>query len=131
MSIGQSVIDEMLAHAREAAPDECCGLLIGDRRRIEYSIRATNLQASPTRYLIDPAGHFAAIRQARSSGLRVAGAYHSHPAGTPVPSESDVAETSGGPDFLYVIASPASGDVRGYRLKNGAVEPVELVCVSE
>ena len=132
--IAQSVIHEMLAHARAAAPNECCGLLIGDRRRVERSARATNLQASPTRYLIDPADHFAAIREARSAGRRVVGAYHSHPAGMPVPSQADVAEASGGPDFLYVIVSLAGrpdGEVRGYRVNNGVVAAVELVCVSE
>lgn len=55
------------------------------------------------------------------------GAYHSHPASAPAPSESDVAESSGGRDFLYVIVSPADGELRGYYLTNDEVMFVDLV----
>ena len=116
----------MVAHAREDAPNECCGLLIGNRVTIESSVRARNREASPTRYLIDPADHFAAIHTARAAGKRVVGAYHSHPASPPQPSESDIAEANWGPDFLYLIVSlkePAA-EIFTYRLKHGAVVPV-------
>jgi proteasome lid subunit RPN8/RPN11 len=97
---------------------------------VQRVVRARNLEESPTRYLIDPAEHFAAIREARASGLRVMGAYHSHPSSAPEPSETDIAEATGGPDFCYLIVSlvgSPGGEVRGYRVKNGAVRPVELV----
>lgn len=124
----------MLAHARESAPNECCGLLVGRPGEIVRSVRATNLQASPTRYLIDPRDHLAAIHTARTEHQRVIGAYHSHPASAPVPSASDLAEAIWGSTFLYVIVSPAevTGDpVRAYRVKGGRAEAVELVRVAE
>jgi proteasome lid subunit RPN8/RPN11 len=126
VKIAQSVIDEMVAHAREDAPNECCGLLIGNRVAIEGSVRARNREASPTRYLIDPADHFAAIHSARAAGKRVVGAYHSHPASPPQPSESDIAEARWGSDFVYVIVSLKSreAEVFAYRLKHGAVVPI-------
>ena len=116
----------MLAHARDAAPNECCGLLIGRRDAIERSVRARNREESPTRYLIDPEDHFAAIHDARSRGERVVGAYHSHPASPPEPSPSDIAEATGGVDFVYLIASliKPEGELAAYRLKNGRVIPV-------
>lgn len=119
----------MLAHAREAAPSECCGLLVGDRFSIERAVRARNRETSPTRYLIDPEDHFTAIHIARVEGKRVIGAYHSHPASPPVPSPTDIAEASGGADFLYLIVSLArpEGETSAYRLKRGSVIPVELV----
>src|SRR5205085_2410174 len=89
------VIDGVLAHARDEAPNECCGLLIGDSRQVDASVRARNQQSSPTRYLIDPADHLSAIHSARAAGKRVIGAYHSHPARAPEPSESDIAEATG------------------------------------
>src|SRR4051812_12481344 len=122
-----AAVAEMLAHAAEELPNECCGLLVGRRGAVERAVRARNLEAGPTRYLIDPQDHFNAIKQARSDGLRVIGAYHSHPASEAVPSPSDVAEASGGPDFLYVIVALASGAIAGYFLKNGDVIAVELV----
>ena len=118
---------EMLAHATEAAPNECCGLLVGRRGAVERSVRARNLEAGHTRYLIDPRDHFAAMKAARIEGLHVIGAYHSHPAGAATPSSSDIAEATGGPDFLYVIVSPASRGATGYVVKHGEVVVAELV----
>jgi len=116
----------MVAHARDEAPNECCGLLVGNRIMIESSVRARNREASPTRYLIDPEDHFAAIHAARAAGKRIVGAYHSHPASAPQPSESDIAEARWGSDFVYVIVSLKSpeAEVFAYRLKHGAVVPV-------
>jgi proteasome lid subunit RPN8/RPN11 len=127
--IAQSVVDEMLAHARADAPNECCGLLVGSRGAIERSIRARNRDSSSTRYLIDPDDHFAAIHAARNESRRVIGAYHSHPASAPTPSPSDIAEASGGVDFIYVIVSlvKPEGEVFAYTLKAGSVVPLELV----
>ena len=122
----EAVIADMVAHAVEESPNECCGLLVGRRRSVERSVRARNLEAGPTRYLIDPADHLAAMKAARAEGLDVIGAYHSHPSSAPVPSASDIAEASGGVDFLYVIVAPASAAVAGYFIKNGEVIVAEL-----
>ena len=131
VTIDPQALGDMLQHAREDAPNECCGLLIGRRGVVRRTVRARNLQASPTRYLIDPVDHFGAIRAARAQGQRVIGAYHSHPSATPLPSESDIAEATGGSEFLYVIVSPGDrtrGDeLRAYYLRDGNVNIVEVV----
>jgi proteasome lid subunit RPN8/RPN11 len=120
-------MSEMLAHARDEAPNECCGLLVGRRGDVESAVRARNLEPGPTRYLIDPRDHFEAMKAARPRGLQVIGAYHSHPDGPAAPSASDIAEASGGSDFLYVIVSLPSGGVTAYFLKSGKVMFAELV----
>lgn len=119
MTIPRSVVAELLAHAREEAPRECCGLLVGRGEAVERSVRSKNLDASSTRYLIDPAAHFAAIHRARAEGRDVVGAYHSHPASAPVPSPTDLAEAHSGSDFLYVIVSLVNDEVRAYRYDEG------------
>ena len=124
--IPAAVVSDMLAHAREEAPRECCGLLIGKGDSVARSVRARNLDAKATRYLIDPEDHFAAIRGARAEGLEVVGAYHSHPSSAPVPSPTDIAEANGGTDFLYVIVSLVSSDVRAYRIDAGVCQPSAL-----
>jgi proteasome lid subunit RPN8/RPN11 len=128
VKVAEKVLDDMFAHARQEAPGECCGLLIGDRYSIDRNVRARNRESGTSRYLIDPDDHFAAIHAARVENRRVIGAYHSHPATAAQPSESDLAEASGGSDFLYVIISLAKteGDVFAYRLKHGRVIPVLL-----
>jgi proteasome lid subunit RPN8/RPN11 len=116
----------MLQHAREEAPRECCGLLVGRGESVVRGVRARNLDTSQTRYLIDPEDHFRAIRDARTDGLEIIGAYHSHPSGEPVPSATDIAEANGGSDFLYVIVSPASDEVRAYRIDGKRVIRIPL-----
>ena len=129
VKIPRAVIDEIIAHARQDAPNECCGLLIGRRDTIHRSYRAKNLEASPTRYLVDPADHFAAMRDARTERLEVIGAYHSHPGSEPVPSASDVAESVSGSRFLHLIVSLKQIDAPSYGaylLKSDRVERVKL-----
>ena len=99
---------ECVAHARDEAPNECCGLLLGRDGEIVEIVRARNIADAPaTRFLIDPADHFAALRRARQTGLEVVGFYHSHPASPPEPSARDRAEFSY-PDHLYAIVSLAT-----------------------
>ena len=131
MPIRISVLEGLVAHAREAAPLECCGLLIGGRGVVDECVRTRNLRNSETAYLIDPSDYFAAIRRARAAGREIAGAYHSHPASAAVPSPTDLAEAQD-TALLYVIVSladPAAPDVRGYRLAGGNFVPAQLVPV--
>jgi proteasome lid subunit RPN8/RPN11 len=109
----------MLAHARAEAPRECCGLLVGKQDSVARSVRARNLEAKATRYLIDPDDHFGAIRAARAEDREVIGAYHSHPSSAAVPSPTDIAEANSGSDFLYVIVSLVNDDVQVYRIEEG------------
>lgn len=126
MVIATAIVSEMLRHAREEAPRECCGLLIGQGESVMRTIRARNLHASATRYLIDPEDHFKAMRAARRDGLEVIGAYHSHPASAPVPSATDIAEANSGSAFFYVIVSPMDDDVRAYRIDEERVIRIPL-----
>ena len=96
---------------------------------IDESIRAHNLKASPTEYLVDPADHFAAIRRVRAEGRSVVGAYHSHPRSAAVPSPTDVSEGHY-PEFIYVIVSLAdeqNPDVRAYEIRDATFSPIQLV----
>lgn len=95
----------MIGHARETAPLECCGLLIGTGDDSVEAVRARNIAEEPaTRFLVDPEDHFRARRAARERGLEVVGFYHSHPGSAPEPSPRDLAEFSY-PGHLYAIVS--------------------------
>lgn len=86
----------LAAEAARAAPEECCGLLLG-AGQIEAIVPARNVAATPrTHFEIDPAALIAAHRAAREgTGLPVLGYYHSHPAGRAAPSATDRAQASG------------------------------------
>ena len=96
----------MVAHAREAAPAECCGLLLGRGDAVVEAVRARNIAGVATRFEVDPRDHIDARRLARQRGLDVVGFYHSHPHSAAVPSETDLAE-AGYDDHLYAIVSLA------------------------
>ena len=117
--------DDLVSHARDAAPAECCGLLVGAGDAIAEAVRARNVAADPNRFEIDPADHIQARRGARRRALEVVGFYHSHPRSPATPSATDLAEASY-PGDLYLIVSltvePA--DVRVYRLEAGAFQDV-------
>ena len=128
LAIRGAAVDVMLADARRALPNECCGLLIGVAGRIERAVPARNLRPRPDRYLIDPADHCAALRAARAAGLEVVGAYHSHPDGALRPSEVDRREASY-PEFVYAIVAPERGGgrrVAAFRLKSDAFAEIPL-----
>ena len=118
MIVRQSALDTAVSHAREMAPAECCGVLLGDPDAVTHARRARNLATDQNRFLIDPQDHFAARREARARGLDVIGFYHSHPRSAALPSPTDLAEASY-PDHLYLIVGLAGEqpDVRLYRLE--------------
>ncbi len=127
--MSESVGRGLLTHARNEAPLECCGLLIGTKGQVVRSARAHNVWQSPTRYCVDPGDHFEAIRTARNEGLEVVGAYHSHPTSLPQPSETDLHQAIY-PHFVYVIVSLVSKEteaIKGYRLRSGQATQVELL----
>jgi proteasome lid subunit RPN8/RPN11 len=127
--IAAHALDTIDAQTRAEAPRECCGLLVGDSDRIHDAVPTRNIAARPTRYEIDPVDYFRITREARGEGLRVIGAYHSHPLTQPLPSPSDLAE--GLTHFLYIIATPYATrpgcDVRAYWLDDGNFRAVSLV----
>jgi proteasome lid subunit RPN8/RPN11 len=131
IEIRSDVIAAMIEHARQDAPLECCGLLVGVPGHIEESVRTRNVRESVRTYLIDPGEHLAVMKRVRAEGRAVLGAYHSHPRSPAVPSATDLAEAHY-EEFLYIIVSladPAAPDVRGYRLSGRSFLPVTLVRV--
>jgi proteasome lid subunit RPN8/RPN11 len=128
IGISQHVLDAMIAHARDAVPDECCGLLIGGESSIDEAVRVRNLESGATRYRIDPAEHVALNRRLRGTGRAVVGAYHSHPRSSANPSPSDLAEAFY-PDFYYLIVSLAQSqrpECRAWRVREGAAVELRL-----
>ncbi len=127
LEVASSVLEAILDHARASAPDECCGLLIGDGTALREARRARNCSPdSHRRYRVEPADHFAAVRAARAAGLEVMGAYHSHPGSSAEPSSTDRAEAHDA-EWLHVIAAPDVGAVRAWRLVDGNFHEVPLV----
>ncbi|HEX8144735.1 MAG TPA: M67 family metallopeptidase [Pyrinomonadaceae bacterium] len=125
---------EMEAHAREAAPDECCGLIGGTsetgRARTVYRLR--NRAADPrVAYEAAPEELFAAQRSMRERGEHLLAIYHSHPRSpVPLPSERDV-RLAYYPAAIYFIIGLSGDDAAlgAFRLseRRGDWERVEYM----
>jgi len=101
----------MIAHAREAAPAECCGLVggfSGAQASSLYPLR--NVTPDPeVRYEAAAEDLFAAQRQMRERGEELLAIYHSHPRSTdPKPSETDIRQAFY-PSATYLIIGLAEG----------------------
>jgi proteasome lid subunit RPN8/RPN11 len=124
----RAVRESLIAHAQREAPNECCGLLIGKGQSVSEAHPARNKVASQTRFQINPADHFVAIRKARAAGLEVIGAYHSHPNSSALPSARDLAEASeGAPVMLIVSLVPPGPVVRAFLLEPSGSKEIRLV----
>jgi proteasome lid subunit RPN8/RPN11 len=125
MTIASSVVDAVIAHAKECRPRECCGVLLGKADEIVEAVRARNLAEDSTRFLIDPQDHIEARRTARSQGLDVIGFYHSHPHSHASPSATDLAEAAY-PECIHLIVGLIEGtpEVRLFRYADGRATEV-------
>jgi proteasome lid subunit RPN8/RPN11 len=84
--------DAIIAHARQADPIECCGLIgcEAEHAKSLYPLRNVAVNAH-VGYEAAPEDLFAAQRQMRDRGEQLLAIYHSHPRSTePEPSETDV-----------------------------------------
>jgi len=128
--LDQPYIDEMIAHARGDAPNECCGIIAGKDGRPMRLYRAINAEASPYRYSVDAKDLLRIYREADRNDWEFLVIYHSHTHTEAYPSPTDV-RLAGWPDAYYVLVSlmdEAKPVVRAYRIVDGAVteEPIEL-----
>ena len=133
LRISGAVLADMTAHARLEAPRECCGLLVGSAGRVVENVRTPNLEPGVSRFLVDPAAHFALIKRLRGTAREIVGAYHSHPRSGPQPSSSDIAEAVSD-DFLCVIVSLAGEGApvtRAYKFRQSGAEELRVIEVDD
>ena len=122
MVIPDDIRAELVAHAREEAPIECCGLvLVRDGIAVEY-IRGVNKLASPYRYelYIDPF-----VWSEIDDGVEQV-VFHSHPETEPRPSRTDrelAGLWSGRPFLIYGVKLD---DLRAWRIARDEVEELPL-----
>ena len=105
--VTRSVWDGLLIEAARAAPEECCGILLGREGLIEEGRSAANVALDRRRrFEIDPQALIDAHRAARAGGPALIGYFHSHPAGPPGPSATDRALASGDGSVWAIVAEP-------------------------
>lgn len=130
MRIAQNLIDQMVAHAREDLPNECCGMVGGVDGEASSVIRVVNAAATPLRFEMDPQGQYNALKAIEDDGKELLAIYHSHTKSAAYPSQTDVNQAVNWPDAIYLIVSledADSPDVKAYWLKDLTIADAELI----
>ena len=138
LKIPPAIIQEMIAHARELAPHECCGMLSGKDGTVNECYRITNVLAAMTEqelsrfegtklselqqlspeeradiaFQMDAREMAMAQRDIRTKNLDLIGFYHSHTTSPARPSQTDI-----------TIAM----EFESYRTKLNLSEPLHLI----
>jgi proteasome lid subunit RPN8/RPN11 len=129
MKISQGLVDEMIVHALENRPNECCGMVGGRDGVATKVVPVLNSAASPLRYEMDSQGQFDALKEIEADGELLA-IYHSHTKSAAYPSQTDVNQAQNWPEPIYVILSlvdEQSPDVKGFHLADLKIADAELV----
>jgi proteasome lid subunit RPN8/RPN11 len=105
---------EMVAHARETYPNECCGAMIGstdgEQKDVRVAIRLKNAfeGAQAARYELHPEDLLAADKAARERNMDLIGIYHSHPDCDAYFSRTDLQNSC--PWYSFVVLSIQKGE---------------------
>jgi proteasome lid subunit RPN8/RPN11 len=127
---------ELVEHARADLPNECCGMIAGRGDTATRVHRATNTEASPFMYVMDPREQLRIMDEIDEAGDELLAVYHSHTRSAAYPSRTDV-ELAFFPQTSYLIVSLArreDPEIRSFRIARDAPEgeaireePVELI----
>jgi proteasome lid subunit RPN8/RPN11 len=134
-----AIRDAIVAHARAEAPNEGCGIVVGDRPAADGGLArrwvpVRNSAQSPVRYSIDPDDLLRLTIETDDVDEVFWAIVHSHVASPARPSPTDLRE-SHYPDSLYLLVSlePGQADpgsdqpsLRAWRIVDGGIHEVAL-----
>lgn len=131
LKFAESHLTQLKQHARSTYPQECCGVIVGDRATqtvsavhavrnawtpdclpLEFAPAETS-HSSHDRYWIDPADLLRLMKASRAEGAAILGIYHSHPDHAAIPSVCD--RQLAWPEYVYVILAVNSSQVTDCR----------------
>jgi proteasome lid subunit RPN8/RPN11 len=112
----------LLAHAREALPNEACGVIVLDGERAVRYVPGRNAADSPYRYHleVDPEVWFL-----EDDGYELA-VFHSHPETPPRPSRTDVESIGLWEGRPYLILRADTGELSAWRIREGEISQEQL-----
>ncbi len=140
MIIPQHIINELIEQAKKDAPNESCGYLLGlsssgedgqgvvaKESVVTENYWMENIDHSSEHFSFAPKDQFAALRYARSKGLKILANWHSHPASPSRPSREDL-RLANDPTIRYAILSLLDGEpkLNSFKILNGEVVDKEV-----
>src|SRR5215210_795460 len=119
MRIARELLDDVIAHAKADAPNECCGMIATRDGEAVAVHRARNAAASPLRYEIEGMEQYKLQTAIEDAGLELGAIYHSRTRSAPLPSQTDI-NLAFYPEALYLIVGLAGdeADVRAWTIRD-------------
>lgn len=114
-------LESIIHHAQQDAPNETCGLLLGQGCMVTEILPVANVSRTPMiHYEIEPKTIAQHLDQ-------IIGFYHSHPKGTAIPSQTDI--RSAWPNTVYCIVglTHTQPQIGAWMMNYGEVSPVEIL----
>jgi proteasome lid subunit RPN8/RPN11 len=128
MRFPPALLDEIVQHARDDLPNECCGIVASDNGEAVRVFRTANAEASPVRYSLNPNEQLRITNEIEDAGWELGAIYHSHTRSEPYPSQTDV-NLAFYPDAIYLIVSlrkPDDPEIRAFRIVDEQIEEVTI-----
>jgi len=133
MLIASTLLEDVIAHAREEYDAECCGMIAyasedGGAPAAVRVHRATNVYASRKRFEIDGKELLRTLDEFEREGSELGAIYHSHTHTAPYPSQTDINFAANWPGLEWVIVGLAEEqpEVRCYVIEEGVVRDLPL-----
>ena len=133
LRVPRVLLDEIVRHAHNDFPDECCGIVATNGDHAVKVFPATNIHHSPTRFEIDGREVIRVLREIEDEGWELGSIYHSHTRTAAYPSQTDVNFAANWPDVVWLIVSLENREersVRVFEIADGSIAEVELEVVS-
>jgi proteasome lid subunit RPN8/RPN11 len=120
--VPDAVRAELVAHAKEEAPNEACGLVAFRDGVAERYIRGRNAAESPYRFEleVDPEAWFL-----EDEGFELA-VFHSHLSSPPRPSRTDVENIGLWQGRPYLILNVRTGELAGWTIGRDEIAPLHV-----
>ena len=126
--VSSSILKVIVTHIQAAYPDEACGLLGGNDGQAWTAQPIRNVSGTPrVRYEMDPEQLVETLSGYEAQDWDMVAIYHSHPAGPPHPSASDIAE-SHYPQAIYIIIDLTTRTIpalSAWQIRDGQAHPVQ------
>ena len=129
MILPQTIVDELIDHAKKDNPNECCGIVAGKNEKATRIYRMTNTEKSPFRYRMDSNEQFKVQREIDEQDLQILSYYHSHTHTEAHPSATDIrmalwTDTNEAiwPEVSYILISlqfPDHPEIKNFRILDG------------
>ena len=106
MELSENLRERLVELARQGAPNEVCGYVVGHRGEPLWAsglYPVENALMSPTAFALDGQSMIDAEKRIETDGYEILGVYHSHPTSPPEPSKRDRRDAAEYDPFGYLV----------------------------